>query len=80
MLILSRGKNESIEIADNIHIRVLEVRGNSVRLGIEAPIKIRVHRNECHALEGARDSNDRIPPQLSAPTVDHSPADSARPE
>ena len=46
MLVLSRKKDESILIAGNIRIVVVEVRGDKVRLGIEAPREITVHREE----------------------------------
>ncbi|MBI5761767.1 MAG: carbon storage regulator CsrA [Planctomycetales bacterium] len=46
MLVLSRKTDQEIVIADNIRVRVLEVRGNQVRLGIVAPEKISVHRAE----------------------------------
>jgi carbon storage regulator len=46
MLVLSRKKNESIVIDDNIIITVVEVRGDKVRLGIEAPKEVPVHRRE----------------------------------
>lgn len=46
MLVLSRKKNESIVIADMITIVVVEIRGDKVRLGIEAPADIPVHRQE----------------------------------
>jgi carbon storage regulator len=48
MLVLSRKKNESIIINDNITIVVVEIRGDKVRLGIEAPKEIPVHRNEVY--------------------------------
>lgn len=48
MLVLSRKKNESIVIADNIVITVVEVRGDKVRLGIQAPREIPIHRQEVH--------------------------------
>jgi carbon storage regulator len=48
MLILSRKTNESIVIADNIVITVVEVRGDKVRLGIEAPKEVPVHRREVY--------------------------------
>ncbi len=48
MLVLSRKKNESIVINDNIVITVVEVRGDKVRLGIEAPREIPVHRSEVY--------------------------------
>lgn len=46
MLVLSRKKNESIVIADNIVVTVIEIRGDKVRLGIEAPKDVEVHRDE----------------------------------
>ena len=46
MLVLSRKKNESIIINDNITIVVVEIRGDKVRLGVEAPKEVPVHRRE----------------------------------
>jgi carbon storage regulator len=46
MLVLSRKKNESIVISDDITIVVVEIRGDKVRLGIEAPKEVSVHRRE----------------------------------
>jgi len=46
MLTLTRKKNESIIINDDIKIMVVEVRGDKVRLGIEAPRGIMAHRQE----------------------------------
>jgi len=48
MLVLSRKKNESIIINDDITIVVIEIRGDKVRLGIEAPKEVPVHRNEVY--------------------------------
>ena len=48
MLVLSRKKNESIVIDDVITIVVVEIRGDKVRLGIEAPKEIPVHRREVY--------------------------------
>ena len=48
MLVLSRKKNESIVIDDNIVITVVEVRGDKVRLGIQAPREVPVHRSEVY--------------------------------
>lgn len=49
MLVLSRKKNESIIIDENIVITVVEVRGDKVRLGIQAPREIPIHRSEIYA-------------------------------
>ena len=46
MLVLSRKINEDIIISDNIVIRVLRVRGDKVRIGIEAPPHVKVLRSE----------------------------------
>lgn len=49
MLVLSRKKNESIIINDDIKVTIVEIRGDKVRLGIEAPKEIPIHRSEIHA-------------------------------
>jgi carbon storage regulator len=46
MLVLSRKMNESIVIQDHIKVTVVEIRGDKVRLGIEAPREVPVHRME----------------------------------
>lgn len=52
MLVLSRKVNEAIVISDNITITVVDIRGDRVRLGIEAPSSVPVHRSEVyHALQ-----------------------------
>ncbi|MCE9548049.1 MAG: carbon storage regulator CsrA [Planctomycetia bacterium] len=48
MLVLSRQRDESIIIGDNIIVTVVDVRGDKVRLGIEAPTEIPVHRHEVY--------------------------------
>jgi len=54
MLVLSRKKNESVVVNDNISIVVVEIRGDKVRLGIEAPKDVPVHRKEIYdAIKGA---------------------------
>jgi len=49
MLVLSRKKNESIIVDQSIVITVVEIRGDKVRLGIEAPREVPIHRSEVHA-------------------------------
>jgi len=51
MLVLSRRKYESIRIGENIEIKVLDVRGGRVRLGIVAPVEVSVVRHEVLADE-----------------------------
>ena len=54
MLVLSRKKNESIVINDEITITIIEIRGDKVRLGVEAPRDVPVHRREVYdAIEKA---------------------------
>ena len=48
MLVLSRQRDESIIIGDNIVITIVDVRGDKVRLGIEAPREVSVHRREVY--------------------------------
>lgn len=49
MLVLSRKTTESIRIGENIEVRVLEISGGRVRLGIAAPLEVPVHRGEVAA-------------------------------
>jgi len=49
MLVLSRKWNESIVIGDDIVVTVVEIQGDKVRLGIEAPRDVPVHRSEVYA-------------------------------
>ena len=46
MLVLSRHRDESIIIGDNIVVTIVDIRGDKVRLGINAPTEIPVHRRE----------------------------------
>ena len=48
MLVLSRQKDESIIIGDDVEITIVDVRGDKVRLGINAPRSISVHRKEIY--------------------------------
>jgi carbon storage regulator len=48
MLVLSRKIGEAIAIGDKISITVVEVKGNQVRLGIEAPQDLRIYRQEIY--------------------------------
>jgi len=48
MLVLTRAKDESIMIGDNIEILICDIRGDKVRLGITAPKDIPVHRREIY--------------------------------
>ena len=48
MLVLSRFKDEKVMIGDNITVTVVEVRGDKVRLGFEAPKDVPIHRQEVY--------------------------------
>ena len=59
MLVLSRKKNESLIIAGNIEIIIADIRGKQVRIGINAPKDVSVHRKEIHkAIQDAQDDNN----------------------
>lgn len=57
MLVLSRQRDETIIIGDNIELTVVDIRGDKVRLGIKAPTSISVHRKEVH--DAIRLENER---------------------
>ncbi|MFN0056822.1 MAG: carbon storage regulator CsrA [Planctomycetota bacterium] len=48
MLVLTRSSNEEIRIGDDIVVRVLDIRGDRVRIGIDAPAHVTVHRQEVY--------------------------------
>ncbi len=58
MLVLSRKKDERIIIGDQITVMVIEIRGDKVRLGIDAPKEVTVHREEVYeAIRREQQSN-----------------------
>ncbi len=57
MLVLSRQRDETIMIGDEIEITVVDIRGDKVRLGIAAPTRIAVHRKEVY--EAIKNENER---------------------
>src|SRR5437763_12329635 len=64
MLVLSRHRDESIIIGDDIIITVVDIRGDKVRLGIAAPIEISVHRQEVYeAIQRENRQASRLEPQ-----------------
>jgi carbon storage regulator len=73
MLVLSRKKNESIVINNDIIITVVEIRGDKVRLGIVAPKEVPVHRQEVYeAIHGTKAGAEQPapPPPLPVKPVD----------
>ena len=73
MLVLSRKKNESIVINNDITVTVVEIRGDKVRLGIVAPKEVPVHRQEVYdAIHG----KDAANPPAPSTVVVNKPVDS----
>lgn len=61
MLVLSRHVNESIQIGDEVTVTVIEIRGDKVRLGIDAPTEVAVDRTEVRiAKEHSDAAYDRL--------------------
>ncbi len=67
MLVLSRRREESIVIGEDIQITVVDVRGDKVRLGIEAPASVCVHRKELR--EAIRRENEQASGLDALPSV-----------
>jgi len=64
MLVLSRRRDETIMIGENVEITVVDIRGDKVRLGITAPARIPVHREEVYdAIKRENASAAEIKPQ-----------------
>ena len=63
MLVLSRHRDESIMIGDDVVVTIVDIRGDKVRLGIEAPQYIPVHRQEVYeAIKRENEKAARIHP------------------
>ena len=67
MLILSRKINEKVVIGDDISVSIIEIRGDQVRIGIDAPKKVKVFRQEVYEAiraenKAASKSASEIPP------------------
>jgi carbon storage regulator len=74
MLVLSRKKNESIVINNDITVTVVEIRGDKVRLGIVAPKEVPVHRQE--VFDAIHGKDQAVPPAPVVATA-AKPADAA---
>lgn len=72
MLVLSRHRDESIMIGDDVVITIVDIRGDKVRLGIKAPQEIPVHREEVYdAIKRENEGKSqatRNPDQVAAPS------------
>ncbi len=77
MLVLSRKKDETIIIGDNIKIMVIDIRKDKVRLGIEAPKDVSVHRQEVwEAIQRERQQQQAQQP----PTEENATESNSQPE
>jgi carbon storage regulator len=72
MLVLSRKKNESIVINNDITVTVVEIRGDKVRLGIVAPKEVPVHRQEVYDAIHGKAGAEPAPSTVVAKPVDPS--------
>ena len=71
MLVLSRQRDETIMIGDDVEITVVDIRGDKVRLGITAPRHIQVHRKEVYdAIKRENEKAARLTPQDVPEQVD----------
>ena len=70
MLVLSRKKNESIVINNDITVTVVEIRGDKVRLGIVAPKEVPVHRQEVFDAIHGKGGSEPTPTAVVGKPVD----------
>ncbi|GIW94979.1 MAG: hypothetical protein KatS3mg110_3020 [Pirellulaceae bacterium] len=74
MLVLSRHRDESIIIGDDIIITVVDIRGDKVRLGIQAPPDVPVHRKEVYeAIQRENRQAARLRPDQTRPLENGEP-------
>jgi carbon storage regulator len=67
MLVLSRRLNEAIRIGPDIQVICLHIRGNQVRIGVEAPPNVRIDREEIYSARKLREASAADPgPELAA--------------
>ncbi len=72
MLVLSRQRDETIMIGDDVEITIVDIRGDKVRLGISAPRHIQVHRKEVYdAIKRENEQASKMKPQDMTEAVEH---------
>lgn len=71
MLILTRRVGESLMIGDEINVTVLGIRGNQVRIGVNAPKEVAVHREEIY--ERIKQEQTGAVPETAAPSPESGP-------
>ncbi|MHC4697741.1 MAG: carbon storage regulator CsrA [Planctomycetota bacterium] len=72
MLVLSRQRDETIMIGDEVEITVVDIRGDKVRLGITAPRHIQVHRKEVYdAIKRENEQAAKLKPDDVSDVVEH---------
>ncbi len=69
MLVLTRKSQDSIRIGDNITVTVLRIKGNTVRIGIEAPDSVRIVRGELPVFNAEESHASMRSPQISTDEV-----------
>ena len=72
MLVLSRRVGESVVIGGDVVVTVIDVRGGQVRIGVEAPSNVVVHREEVYRLieeQGAADAGSGVPSDSPDPNT-----------
>ena len=82
MLVLSRQRDQSIMIGDDVEITIVDVRGDKVRIGINAPKEVAVHRKEVYEAirrENAGNGDPQAEPQGEDASVEQKPQPSQRP-
>lgn len=88
MLVLSRQRDETIMIGDDIEVTVVDIRGDKVRLGITAPKEVAVHRKEVYeAIKRENRAAAQVKPEdltgigkVTAPAINRPSTESTKPQ